>query len=121
MPNTKANVTLTSDGIVVTDFGRFPLLTKELLENSFATRRKIVSGPRPVLVIVGGAFSATPAAHRFAASGNYGELTSALAMVGDYAVCKELFSLFTHLDKPPFPCRYFDAEDPALHWLRTYL
>lgn len=115
------HVTLTTDGIVVTDFGRFPTLTKELLEKSFAIRRKLVSGPRPVLVIVGGAFSATPAAHRFAASSNYGEQTSALAMVGEYAVCKELFSLFTHLDKPPFPCRYFDDAEPALTWLRTFL
>jgi hypothetical protein len=120
MPHTNTNVTLTSDGIVVTDFGRFPLLTKELLEKCFTQRRKLVSGPRPVLVIVGGAFSATPAAHRFAASGSYGELTSALAMVGDYAVCKELFSLFAHLDKPTFPCRYFDHVDPALSWLRTF-
>jgi len=116
-----SHITLTSDGIVVSDFGRFPLLTKELLEKSFARRRKIISGPRPVLVVIGGAFSATPAAHRFAASNNYGELTSALAMVGEYAVCKELFSLFTHLDKPPFPCRYFDHVDPALKWLRTFL
>ena len=53
--------------------------------------------------------------------GTEGELTSALAMVGEYAVCKELFSLFTHLDKPPFPCRYFDHADPALKWLRTFL
>ncbi len=40
MSNTNANVTLASDGIVVTDCGRFPLLTKELLERSFAVRRR---------------------------------------------------------------------------------
>jgi hypothetical protein len=119
MPAT--NVTLTPDGIVVTDFGRFPVLTGELLEECFAERRKLIAGSRPVLVIVGGAFSATPAAHRFAAGSNYGELTSALAMVGDYAVCRELFSLFAQLDKPAFPCRYFDHTDPALDWLRTFL
>ena len=119
MPAT--NVTLTAGGIVVTDFGRFPLLTKELLEKTFAQRCKLVAGPRPVLVVIGGAFSATPAAHRFAGGSNYGELTTALAMVGEYAVCKELFSLFLHLDKPPFPCRYFNDTNLALQWLRTFL
>lgn len=107
------HITLTADGIVSTDFGRLPLSTKELLEKSFARRRKLVSGPRPALVVIGGAFSATPAAH------SYGEHTSALAMVGDYAVCKELVSLFAQLDKLAFPCRYFDHTDPALEWLRS--
>ncbi|MEP7328680.1 MAG: hypothetical protein ABI777_05670 [Betaproteobacteria bacterium] len=119
MPNT--HIALTSDGIVVSDFGRFPQLTKELLEKTFARRKRIAKGPRPVMVVIGGAFSATPAAHRFASSHNYGDLTTALAMVGDYAVCEELFSLFTQLDKPPFPCRYFDHTDPAFVWLRTFL
>jgi hypothetical protein len=112
-------IALTTDSIVIADFGRFPVLTRELLEEAFAQRRKLVSGPCPVLVVIGGAFSATPEAHRFAAGSNYGELTSAVAMVGDYAVCKELFSLFELLDKPSFPCRYFDQTDPALAWLRA--
>lgn len=114
-------IALTDNRIVVADFGQFPVLTRELLEKAFAQRRKLVSGPCPVLVVIGGAFSATPAAHRFAAGNKYGELTSAMAMVGDYAVCKELFSLFAQLDKPAFPCRYFDHTDPALDWLRTFL
>jgi hypothetical protein len=119
MPEFK--LAITTDRIVVADFGQFPVLTRELLEKAFGQRRKLVAGPCPVLVVIGGAFSATPAAHRFAAGSKYGELTSAVAMVGDYAVCKELFSLFAQLDKPDFPCRYFDKTDPALDWLRTFL
>ena len=43
------NVTLTSEGMVGTDFSRFPLLTSELREECFNQRRKLASGPRPVL------------------------------------------------------------------------
>lgn len=121
MPIPNVHIALTSDGVVVADFGRFPTLTKELLEQTFAHRQRIADGPRPVMVVVGGAFSATPAAHRFASGRRYGDHTSALAMVGDYAVCESLFSLFTHLDKPAFPCRYFSNTDTALAWLRTHL
>ncbi len=121
MPIPNVHVALTSDGIVVADFGRFPTLTKELLEQTFGRRQKMVSGARPVMVVIGGAFSATPAAHRFASGRRYGDYTTALAMVGDYAVCEALFSLFTHLDKPVFPCRYFSNTDKALAWLRTHL
>lgn len=120
MPIPNVHVAVTSDGIVVADFGRFPTLTKELLEQTFGRRQKMVSGARPVMVVIGGAFSATPAAHRFASGRRYGDQTTALAMVGDYAVCESLFSLFTHLDKPAFPCRYFSTTDKALAWLRTH-
>jgi hypothetical protein len=109
---------ITRDGIVVTDFGRFPELTLPLVEQALAQRLATVDGPRPVLLRVHGAFSATAELHRWGASESYSTHTKALALVGEYAVCAVLLDVFSKLEKPPFPCRFFRDEDAALRWLR---
>ena len=114
-------VTITADGVVIANFGRFPTIDLEMAKSSFMRRLAMVKGPHPVMIRVTGSLSATPEVHRFAAGDVYGAQTKAMALVGEYAVCKDLLYLFEQLDHPPFPCHYFDNEDDGLAWLRTFL
>ncbi|HQR11256.1 MAG TPA: hypothetical protein PLW68_08005 [Casimicrobiaceae bacterium] len=117
----ESKISFTPDGIVIANFGRFPAIDRKMAESSFRRRLALAKGPRPVMVRVKGAFSATPEVHRFASGDVYGAQTKSMALVGEYAVCKEFLYLFQQIDHPPFPCRYFDNEGDALAWLRTFL
>lgn len=72
----------------------------------------------PMLVELNGMVTLTRnALQRFAKDLNI----AAMAIVGPSAVDKAIADFFREVHEPPYPTRYFENQESALHWLTAHL
>ena len=119
-------VYIDSDGIMRVEYPNLATVTLHVIQEEYRKRLDITDKKTPLLVKIHGVSSFSDDAQKFLCSDDHSEITSAAAMVGDskagyFEHSKILMDIFKSLNKPPFDFKYFEDEEAAIAWLKTYL
>ena len=119
-------VTLIEAGIICSELPRHTFVTEELIEDEMRQRRAITSEPHAFLVKLHGIKGITDGAWEKISGDLFNSITSALAILFDqesgyYNHGKIMVDLKFLYDYPvKYPVQFFDDEEAALSWLRTF-
>ena len=115
------------DGIISADLPPHVVVSKELLEEETAKRLALTEKPHAFLVKLHGLYQITDEAWDIISSDLFNSITIALAIFHDdksgyYEHGKMMVDLkFRKGTTVRYPVKYFDNEESALDWLRSFV
>lgn len=122
MEKSYPEVTLTEEGILVVELGRYARITVALQEEILQKHRQLAPGRKtPILLKGDHVLSVDDDATRNAPSAEILELTAAVACITKTPLEKHLGQMYLWFSKPPYPFKLFTQEGEALQWLRQFL
>jgi hypothetical protein len=120
--HTAFRVALRSDGVLVYFPRRGLVLTYEIALQVLEEGAKIITGPRPTMVLMQDMARVEREARAFFASDEYmRRLSTQTALVVGSPVSRVIANFFVGLNRPTYPCRAFDEPELALSWLRSFV
>ena len=122
----KIEVKIDSDGIMHVEYPCLSIVSIHDVQEEYRKRLDITNTKTPLLVKIHGVASFSEDAQKFLCSAGHCAITSAAAVIGDsnagyFEHSKILVDLFKDLNKIPFDFKYFEDEESAITWLKTYL
>jgi len=120
------NAKLIEEGIVCSELPRHTLVTKELIDGETHQRQTITSDPHAFLVKLHGIKNITDGAWESISGDLFSSITLALAILNDkesgyYEHGKIMVDLkFLYESPVKYSVKFFDEEEAALSWLRTF-
>jgi len=115
-------VALRPDGILVYYPRPGLVLTYEIALQVLEEGTKIISGPKPTMVLMQDMARVEREARAFFASEEYmRRLSTQTALVVASPVSRVIANFFVGLNRPNYPCKAFDDPRRALLWLRSFL
>ena len=115
-----------NNGIMHVEYPNLSIVSIHDVQEEYRKRLAITNTKTPLLVKIHGIASFSEDAKIFLCSVDHCAITSAAAVIGDskagyFEYSKILMDLFKGLNKPPFDFEYFEDEESAITWLKTYL
>ncbi len=114
-------VHLRDDGIVVIEFGRDPDLDTASLLALHEQRMAIAPGRHPILLLLGAHFPMPVEGAGVSTEAAVTDTTSAVALVGGWAMTGWMTELHVIQHQVPYPMRHFADQDEAIAWLLQYV
>ncbi|HEX6241311.1 MAG TPA: hypothetical protein VFZ61_10475 [Polyangiales bacterium] len=120
--NAAFRVVLRPDGILVYYPRPGLVLDYEVALQVLEEGTKIITGPRPTMVLMPDMARVDREARAIFASEEYmRRLSSQTALVVGSPVSRVIANFFVGLNRPAYPCRAFDDPELAIAWLRSFL
>jgi hypothetical protein len=119
-------VKLIEDRILASEWPNHAIVSKESMDDETSQRQALTNEPHALLVKLHGIKSITDNAWEIISGDYFHSITTALAILYDqssgfYEHGKIMVDLrFVHSIKVEYPVRFFDDEESALRWLRSF-
>jgi len=124
--NHNVEVKLIEDGVLCAEWSRHAIVSKEPMGDETSQRQALSNEPHALLVKLHGIASITDDAWDIISSEHFHSITKALAILYDkksgfYEHGKIMVDLrFLHDLPVKYPVKFFDDEESALSWLRSF-
>ncbi|MFV1997850.1 MAG: hypothetical protein ACC641_07535 [Acidiferrobacterales bacterium] len=122
MEKSYPEVTLTEEGILVVELGRYARITVALQEEILQKHRRLAPGRKtPILLKGDHLLSVDNDAPPNTTSAEILELTAAIACIAKTPLEKHLGQMYLWFSEPPYPFKLFTKEEEALQWLQQFI